>query len=300
VFFYVKIQGNGLMLETVREIIEQIWGVLVTFRTTVRIWDVIDILIMTVIIYRVLSFMQKTSASSVIKGLLLLLAVAWISNFFNMNILSYLLRQVLQMGIIVIVVLFQPEIRKMFERMGTTRLNILFRRKGKQENIENALKQIVAACYAMPKTETGAIIVFERKVGLNDYAVTGVNIDANVSSELIQNIFFQNSPLHDGALIIREDKILAASCMLPLSNNYSLSKNLGMRHRAGLGLSERSDAVVIIVSEQTGALSIAIEGMLKRNLDNDTFEKILWNELMVSTETKEKSKSRKAKEQIDV
>ena len=229
-----------------------------------------------------------------------MLAVAWISNFFNMNILSYLLRQVLQMGIIVIVVLFQPEIRKMFERMGTTRLNILFRRKGKQENIENALKQIVAACYAMPKTETGAIIVFERKVGLNDYAVTGVNIDANVSSELIQNIFFQNSPLHDGALIVREDKILAASCMLPLSNNYSLSKNLGMRHRAGLGLSERSDAVVIIVSEQTGALSIAIEGMLKRNLDNDTFEKILWNELMVSTETKEKSKSRKAKEQIDV
>jgi len=288
------------MLETASEIIEQIWGVLLTFRTTVRIWDVIDILIMTVVIYSVLSFMQKTSASSVIKGLLLILAVAWISNFFNMNILSYLLRQVLQMGIIVIVVLFQPEIRKMFERMGTTRLNILFRRKGKQENIENALKQIVAACYAMPKTETGAIIVFERKVGLNDYAITGVNIDANVSSELIQNIFYHNSPLHDGALIIREDKILAASCMLPLSNNYSLSKDLGMRHRAGVGLSERSDAVVIIVSEQTGALSIAIEGMLKRNLDNDTFEKILLNEVMTGSEARDRSKSRRAKEKVDV
>jgi len=284
------------MIETVREIFEQIWGIVLTFSTTVRIWDVIDILIFTIIVYRILSFMQKTSASSVIKGLLFILAVAWLSNFFNMNILSYLLRQVLQMGLIVIVVLFQPEIRKMFERMGTTRLNNLFRRKGKQENLEAVLKQIITACYAMPKTETGAIIVMERKVGLNDYAITGVNIDADVTSELIQNIFFQNSPLHDGALIVREDRILAASCMLPLSNNYSLSKDLGMRHRAGVGLSERSDAVVIIVSEQTGALSIAIEGMLKRNLDNDTFEKLLRNAIMVSYDSKDKSKSRKQKD----
>ena len=281
------------MVETVREIFEQIWGIVLTFRTTVRIWDVIDILIMTIIVYRVLSFMRKTSASSVIKGLLLLLAVAWLSNFFNMNILSYLLRQVLQMGIIVIVVLFQPEIRKMFERMGTTRLNTLFRRKGKLDIIEAVLKQIVTACYAMSKSETGAIIVFERKVGLNDYAVTGVNVDADVSSELIQNIFFPNSPLHDGALIIREDRLLAASCMLPLSNNYGLSKDLGMRHRAGVGLSERSDAVVIIVSEETGALSIANDGMLKRNLDKDTFEKLLWSEIMVNYDSKDRSKSRK-------
>ena len=284
------------MIETVREIYEQIWGIVLTFRTTVRIWDVIDILIMTIIVYRVLSFMQKTSASSVIKGLLLLLAVAWLSNFFNMNILSYLLRQVLQMGIILIVVLFQPEIRKMFERMGTTRLGNIFRRKGKQENIEAVLRHIIAACYEMSKTETGAIIVLERKVGLNDYAVTGVNIDADASSELIQNIFFTNSPLHDGALIIREDRILAASCMLPLSNNYSLSKDLGMRHRAGVGLTERSDAVVLIVSEETGALSIAIEGMLKRNLDKATFEKLLRSEVMVNYDNKDKHKSRKQKD----
>ena len=284
------------MLETVREIFDQIWVIVLTFRTTVRIWDIVDILIMTIIIYRVLSFMQKTSASSVIKGLLFILAVAWLSNFFNMNILSYLLRQVLQMGIIVIVVLFQPEIRKMFEKMGTTRLSNIFRRKGKQENIESVLRHIMAACYAMSKTDTGAIIVFERKVGLNDYAVTGVNIDAEVTSELIQNIFFQNSPLHDGALIIREDRLLAASCMLPLSNNYSLSKDLGMRHRAGVGLSERSDAVVIIVSEQTGSISIAIEGMLKRNLDNDTFEKLLRSEVLINYDSKDRNKSRKQKD----
>jgi len=284
------------MIETVREIFDQIWVIVLTFRTTVRIWDIVDILIMTIIIYRVLSFMQKTSASSVIKGLLFILAVAWLSNFFNMNILSYLLRQVLQMGIIVIVVLFQPEIRKMFEKMGTTRLSNIFRRKGKQENIESVLRHIMAACYAMSKTDTGAIIVFERKVGLNDYAVTGVNIDAEVTSELIQNIFFQNSPLHDGALIIREDRLLAASCMLPLSNNYSLSKDLGMRHRAGVGLSERSDAVVIIVSEQTGSISIAIEGMLKRNLDNDTFEKLLRSEVLINYDSKDRNKSRKQKD----
>jgi len=288
------------MFDTVREISQSIWGIILTLRQTVSIWDVIDILIMAFIVYRVLSFMQKTSASSVIKGLLLIVALAWIANFFRMNILSYMLRQVLQMGLIVIVVLFQPEIRKMFERMGTTRLNTIFRRKGKQESIEAILRQIVSACYAMPKTETGAIIVYERKVGLNDYAVTGVSVDANVSSELIQNIFFQNSPLHDGALIIREDRILAASCMLPLSNNYNLSKNLGMRHRAGVGLSERSDAVIIIVSEQTGAISIAIDGMLKRNLDHDTFEKLLFGEVLVDYNSKNKLKFRKQKVKADV
>jgi len=284
------------MTETIREITVQIWGVLLTLRNTIRIWDVIDILIITFLIYRTLSFMQRTSASSVIKGLLLILGVAWLANIFNMNILTYLLRQVLQMGIIVIVVLFQPEIRRLFERMGTARLGTLFRRRRKQEAIETVIKQVMSACYAMSKNDTGAIIVFERKVGLNDFAVTGVDIDASVSTELIQNIFFENSPLHDGALIIREDRLLAAACMLPLSNNYSLGKDLGMRHRAGVGLSERSDAVVVIVSEQTGAKSIAVDGMLKRNLDNETFEKLLWSEIMVNYDNREKNKSRKLKD----
>jgi len=286
------------MLDTVREVARQIIDILLTLRSTLRIWDVVDILIMVFLIYSVLSFMQRTSASSVIKGLLLLLAVAWMANVFNMNILSYLLRQVLQMGVIVIVVLFQPEIRKMFERMGTTRLNIMFRRRGRHEIIEAVLKQIIAACYAMGKKAMGAIIVIERKVGLNDYAVTGVSIDANVSSELLQNIFYQNSPLHDGALIIRSDRVLAASCMLPLSNNYSLGKDLGMRHRAGVGLTERSDAVVIILSEQTGAISIAVDGMLKRNLDNDTFEKLLRSEVLQDYDIRDRNKSRKLRDKV--
>jgi len=281
------------MVETIRELISPAWAFLLMLQNSIRIWDIVDILIVAYLIFRILSFMQKTSASSVIKGLLLILAVAWLANIVNMNILSFLLRQVMQMGIVVVVVLFQPEVRKMFERMGTTKLNTLFRRKGKQEIIEAVLNQISAACYAMSKSETGAIIVYEREVGLNDYAVTGVKIDAEVSSEMIQNIFFKNSPLHDGALIVRENRILAASCMLPLSTNYGLSKELGMRHRAGVGLSERSDAVVIIISEETGAISIAVDGMLKRSLDNDTFEKLLFSEVLVNYESRGKKKKRK-------
>ncbi|MCL2424753.1 MAG: diadenylate cyclase CdaA [Oscillospiraceae bacterium] len=288
------------MIEFVREIATQIWSTALTFRTTVRIWDVIDILIMTFIIYRVLRLMQRTSASSVIKGLVLIIIVAGISNFFNMNILSYLLSQALQMGVIILVILFQPEIRKMFETMGTTKLNTLFRRRGKYETIKEVLNQITSACYDMSKNEMGAIIVFERKVGLNDYATTGVAVNSNVSTELIQNIFYPNSPLHDGALIVREDKLIAASCMLPLSTNYALIKDLGMRHRAALGLCERSDAVVIVVSEQTGALSIATDGMLKRNLDHETFEKLLENEILSEYTTKSKSKKQKAKDSANV
>jgi len=276
------------MIEAAREIANQILGILLSLKQTVRIWDIVDILIIAFLIYRTLSLMQKTSASSVIKGLLIILVVAWISNLFNINIISYLLRQVLQMGIVVIVVLFQPEIRKLFERMGTTRLNSLFRRRGRLEQIEEVLQCVVEACIAMSDNVTGAIIVFERKVGLNDYAVTGVNLDAVVTSELIQTIFYGNSPLHDGALIIREDRALAASCMLPLSTNYNLSMKLGMRHRAGVGLSERSDAVVVMVSEQSGTISVAVDGMLKRNLDNDTFKKLLSNEILTPDEKKEK------------
>ena len=272
------------MVDALREIINQILGVILTLKQTVRIWDLIDILIITLLIYRVLSFMRKTSASSVIKGLLIILGVAWVSNILRMNIISYLLRQVMQMGIIVIVVLFQPEIRKLFEQMGTTRLNSLFRKRGRSESIEAAVRNIMDACYAMSENDTGAIIVFERKVGLNDYAITGVSVDAQVTTELVQSLFFLNSPLHDGALIVRDDRLLAAACMLPLSTNYNLSKDLGMRHRAAVGLSERSDAVVVIVSEQAGTISVAIDSMLKRNLDRDTFEKLLRNEVLHTDE----------------
>ena len=285
---------------TIREVFDSLPGLIMSLRNTVNVWDVVDILIIAYIIYRILSFMRKTSASSVMKGIVLVVAVAWISNLLSMTVLSYLLRQVLQLGILVIVVLFQPEIRKMFEQMGTSRLNFFFLKRGRYENVEVSIQSVVDASEAMAKSNTGAIIVFEREVGLNDFAVTGTSIDAAASTELIQNIFFHNSPLHDGALIVRKGRLLAAACMLPLSNNINLSRDLGMRHRAGVGISERSDAVVIIVSEQSGTVSVAIDGMLKRHLPKDTVEKLLRKELILASNEKpakvKKPKDAKRKE----
>ena len=276
------------------EVLGLIQVLIVSLRYTVSIWDVIDILIIAFLIYRILSFMRKTSASSVMKGIVLIVGVALLSNLLNMTVLSYLLRQAFQLGIILLVVLFQPEIRKMFEQMGSRTLNLMFLRRGRFVNVEDSILSVVAASDAMAKSNTGAIIVFERKVGLNDYAVTGTGVDARTSSELIQNIFYHNSPLHDGALIVRDGRLLAAACMLPLSNNINLSRELGMRHRAGVGISERSDAVVIIVSEQSGTISVAVDGMLKRHLSKETVEMLLRKEL-ISTETDKQAKEKKAK-----
>jgi len=285
-------------METIREIAGLVFALLMSLRNTITFWDVLDILIVAFIVYRVLSFMQKTSSSSVMKGILFVAVVAFISNFFNMTVMSFLLRQLVQMGIIVLIILFQPEIRKMFERMGTSKFNIMFIKRNRYENIESGIESVVTASTTMAESYTGAIIIFEREVGLNDYAVTGTSIDAKASSELIQNIFYHNSPLHDGALIIREGRLLAAACMLPLSNNINLSRDLGMRHRAGVGISERSDAVVLIVSEQSGTVSIAIDGMLKRHLSKDTVEKLLRKELIQtenSTADKKKKKNKREK-----
>ena len=281
-------------METVKDWLELIQGTLLTLGQTISVWDIVDILIITYLIYRILSVMRKTNASSVIKGIILILAIAWLSNILNLSIMTYILRQVLQMGIFVLIVLFQPEIRKLFEHVGTSKLSQIFRSRSKHQNLEAGILGVTDACEAMSKSKTGAIIVFEREVGLNDFAVTGMKVDAHISAELIQNIFFHNSPLHDGALLIREDRLLAAACMLPLSNNINLSRDLGMRHRAGVGISERSDAVAIIISEQSGAVSVAVDGMLKRHLSKDTLEKLLKSELLL-TDKEKRRKSVKVK-----
>ena len=267
-------------METIIRILDEIWNLLQSLRQTIRIWDIIDILIIAFLIYRVLAVMRKTSASSVIKGIVFLLAIAWLSNFLNLNVVTYILNQTLQMGVLVLVVLFQPELRKLFERVGSSRINLIFRRRAKLENAEAVLRGVISAVASMAESHTGAIIVFEREVGLNDYAATGTKIEANITSELIQSIFYQNSPLHDGAVLIRDGRILAAACMLPMSNNINLSRDLGMRHRAGMGISERSDAVAVIVSEQNGTVSVAVDGILKRQLTPDMFEMLLVNEFL--------------------
>lgn len=282
-------------MDTIREIISLIWEVLYSLRQTVSVWDIIDIIVITFLIYRILSYMHKTSASSVIKGIVVVLLVAWGATVLEMNVLSFVLRQVLQMGVVVLVVLFQPELRKLFERVGTSRVGILFRKRVDTENLENVINGVADAVEIMSKEPTGAIIVFERKVGLNDYAVSGTKIDAQISSELIQNVFYHNSPMHDGAILIRDGRLLAAACMLPLSNNINLSRDLGMRHRAAAGISERSDAVAVVVSEQTGSISVAVDGMLKRNLTRETLEMLLKSELIYSDALIKKEKKEKKK-----
>lgn len=280
-------------MEAIKELASLIWGLLLSLRQTISFADIADILIVAFLIYYILSFMRRTSASSVIKGIIIVLIAAWIANAFSLIVLSYLMRQVLDLGIVVLIVMFQPELRKMFEQMGSSRLSSLFRRRSNYENIEHGIKSVVAACKVMADSMTGAIIVFEREVGLNDFAATGTKVDAYMTSELIQNIFYHNSPLHDGALLVRNGRLLAAACMLPLSNNINLGRDLGMRHRAGVGMSERSDAVIVIVSEQTGTISVATDGMLKRHLAVDTFELLLRSALL-----KDRRKNRRRKIKI--
>jgi diadenylate cyclase len=280
-------------MEIILEIISLIREVLLTISQTFRVWDIIDILIITFLVYRVLSYMQKTSASSVIKGIVLILFVAWAATVFEMTVLSFVMRQVVQMGIVVLVVLFQPELRKLFEQVGSRQIGFFFRKRIDSENVENVITSVSDAVESMSaEPYTGALIVFERQVGLNDYAVTGIKVDAQVSSDLLQSIFYHNSPLHDGAVLLRDGRLLAAACMLPLSNNINLSRDLGMRHRAAAGISERSDAVAVVVSEQTGSISVAIDGMLKRNLSKDTLEMLLRNELKNAHRVKKDNKKK--------
>jgi len=296
----MHITGDGLLMDTVREIIGLIVELVLSLGQTVTYRDVVDILIIAYLIYRILSFMRRTSASSVIKGIIFVLFIAFLSNLLKLSVVTYVLNQMMQMGVIVLIVLFQPELRKLFEQVGSSRLGILLRARIKRESAEAVLQSIITAAEAMSHSKTGAIIVYERKIGLNDYAVTGTRIDASVTSELIQNIFYHNAHLHDGALLVRDDRLLAAACMLPLSNNINLNRDLGMRHRAGVGISERSDAVAVIVSEQTGAISVAVDGLLKRQLTNEMFEMLIRSELRLGDRKRDKKKTVKTIDDIKV
>jgi diadenylate cyclase len=186
----------------------------------------------------------------------------------------------MRMGVIVFIVLFQPELRRVLEQFGSSNLRFLSGNRWRSDLGESVIDAITAACFDMARSKTGALIVLERATGLNDFAASGTPLGADVSPELLKNIFYPNTPLHDGAALIRNGKILAAGCMLPMSMNASLDRALGMRHRAAIGVTERSDAVAVIVSEETGSVSVAADGMLKRHLARDTFGRLLRNELL--------------------
>lgn len=249
--------------------------------STITVWDIVDILIVAYIIYEVIKLVRNTSSSSLAKGILMLLVALWLSSVLNLTMINFLLRKAVEIGLIALVIIFQPELRKLLAKVGSSKLYGLFSAKEKgKSTLESAITQTVIACEQMSKTKTGALVIFERNMSLSDIMTTGTVIDADTTAELMKNIFYPKAPLHDGAMILRNGRIAAAGCVLPLTNKTNLSKDLGMRHRAGIGMSEQTDALVIIVSEETGAISIAIEGMLKRNLKHDTFEKILRTELV--------------------
>lgn len=240
-----------------------------------RIQDIIDILVITYFIYRILDFLKETRAEQLIKGIGILLVLTAISDWLNLYTVNYLLSNFLTVGAFAIIVVFQPELRRGLEYLGRSRIfpkNILEIQKTESIETINALTSAVAS---LSRQKIGAIIVIEKSVGLRDLIETGTTIEGKVTPELLINIFIPNTPLHDGAVIIRHNEIVAAGCFLPLSDNMNISKEMGTRHRAALGISEKSDSLSIVVSEETGTISIAEAATISRHLDIETLDRIL-------------------------
>lgn len=276
-------------MEGILYLLQQLKGMV----TPIGISDIVDILIMAFIIYKLIMLIRRTSSGAVAKGVLVFIVALWVSSIIGLNTVNFLLGKLVEWGGVALVVIFQPEIRRFLEQMGRTTLGQVFTHAEERNELDSAITQTVEAYTSLSKTKTGALMVFERKNMLEDAIKTGTALDCSVNAELLKNIFWNKAPLHDGAVIVRGGRIVGAGCMLPMSGNVNLSRELGMRHRAGIGASEHTDAVVAIVSEETGSISVAVGGMLKRHLAPETLERLLRNELMPEkeqTETPTRSK----------
>lgn len=243
---------------------------------SIGITDILDILIVTFIFYKLIGFIKETRAEQLAKGLLLLVIATLLSKEFQLYTLHWILSGLMTVGLIAVVVIFQPELRRGLEYLGRSKLTNVLNEVDKEE-AKYMVGQLVEAIDSMSASKTGALIVIEREISLNDIAETGTVIDAAISAQMVGNIFYEGAPLHDGALIIRGSRLHAAGCVLPLTQNKTLNKELGTRHRAGIGITENSDALVIIVSEETGIISLAQNGKLTRFLDVKIIEKTLYN-----------------------
>ena len=257
---------------------------------TIQWQDVLDILLVTYLIYRVVLLVRSTSAMRIAKGFIAILVVSALTQIAKLWTLHFLLSQVLAVGLLALVILFQPELRRMMDHLGSSvSLSRFLSPEKKLAEMDVVISQTVKACEIMGRERVGALIVFARNHRLDEYFKTGTVLDGRVSEQLIRNIFFPKAALHDGAMIIRDGRIAAAGCVMPLSESHRLSADLGTRHRAGVGTSEASDAVVVIVSEETGTISVAVSGMLKRHLAPQTLERLLRQEL-IRDEAKQDSK----------
>lgn len=262
---------------------EQIIQVLQNARSYIKLMgisDFVDIAIMAYVIYRVLLLIRRSRSGQVAKAIVIIIAALGIATVFDLNVISFILSRAVELGLIALLIIFQPELRRLLEQVGSGKLTGVFTREQAPEEMENAIIQTVAAYATFSKDKVGALMVFERKTLLDDVLKTGTVIDATASAELLKNLFWNKAPMHDGAVIVRGGRVAGAGCMLPLSTNVNLSRDLGMRHRAGIGISENSDAVVAIVSEETGSISVAVGGMLKRHLAPETLERLLRKELL--------------------
>jgi diadenylate cyclase len=249
-------------------------------------WDIvkslIDIGIVSFVIYKIITLVKETRAWQLLKGVLVILIAARLSDALGFRTIAFILRVIIQYITIALIVLFQPELRRGLEKIGRSRFRniFIFEEETDTVKVRALIEEIVKAVTGMAKTYTGALIVIERETKIGDIVNSGIQIDANVTSELLINIFSPNTPLHDGAVVIREKKIKAAACFLPLTENPNISKDLGTRHRAALGITEVSDSIVVVVSEESGKISVALNGGLTRNLTGDSLRKALNKNLL--------------------
>lgn len=248
----------------------------ITSLMLIRVTDIIDIAIIAFVFYKLFSLLRNTRAEQVLKGLIFVLVFASVADILNLNTVSWVMNQFLTVALLFIIVVFQPELRTSLERLGRGR-SIFATDKNKRD--EDSINELVSAMSSLSRQKIGALVVLEREVGLADILESGTRLNADISSELLINIFIPNTPLHDGAVIIRENTIAAAACYLPLSSSNTISKELGTRHRAAIGISEKSDCVVIIVSEETGNISVAENGVINRYFDEDSLKIRLRNEI---------------------
>ena len=252
-------------------------------------WDVIDILIVAFLLYRLMRFLRNTNAQKLLYGLIAVIMILELSDVMHLYVIHYILEAVMQVGILALVVIFQPELRKMLEQFGSSKIARFLTSRGVQPSTtDTAIVQTIEAVNSLSWTKTGALIIFQRNDPLTAIINTGTTINADVNAELLKNLFYNKAPLHDGAVIIADGRIAAAGCILPLSSKQNISKALGTRHRAGLGQSENYDSISVIVSEETGGISLAEGGILKQHLAPETLERLLTAKLMPAEAVEEK------------
>lgn len=263
------------------DVLEPILTSIFSYLRLITIADIIDVAVIAFVIYKCMGMLRKGSAAQVTKAILFIIIALWLSYQLNLDVINFILSKAVSLGLLAILIVFQPEIRRFLETIGSNDFRELWGvREMPITELENAIVETVKAYEDLAKDKVGALTVFERKISLDSVISSGTVLDGAVTSELMKNIFYPKAPLHDGAVVVRNGRLAGAGCTLPLSSNLNLSRDLGMRHKAGIGASEHSDVIVAIVSEETGAISVASDGRLQRHLSPETLEQILRNELL--------------------